>query len=121
METTETYTSTEQLEVYPAVRWADGKPVQVFIPFSKARPLREELVTMINSDRVMFATGQDQFWSRMKFVSSKMVSIQTVNLRIGLLSLLGIIALKMKEKQTMILFLKPRCLSLGLLNKLCRT
>jgi hypothetical protein len=50
MEIIETYTSTEQLEVYPAVHWADGTPVQVFIPFTEARPLREELVEMINSE-----------------------------------------------------------------------
>ena len=50
METTENYTSTEQLEVYPAVLWGNEGPVQIFIPASEARPLREELVEMINSE-----------------------------------------------------------------------
>lgn len=50
MEIIENFTITNQLEVYPVVRWVNGESVQEFIPYSKARPLREELVEMINSE-----------------------------------------------------------------------
>ena len=40
----------DKFDVYPAVRWEEEEPVQIFIPASEARPLREELVEMINSE-----------------------------------------------------------------------